>query len=73
MPTGFHPLLRIALINPLIASVSERKLLCSVQQFVRNAHIGRVGRRGNQRVRQTRLSVYANAFMPKCQRFPFLV
>ena len=60
MPTGLYVLLRISLFNALVTRITEYKFLFAVQQLVRNAHISRVGRRRDQRVRQARLGIRTN-------------
>ena len=57
---GPFVLLRISLFNALVTRITEYKFLFAVQQFVRNAHISRVGRCGDQRVRQARLGIHTN-------------
>jgi hypothetical protein len=63
---------RTALFNVLIACIAKRTVFLTVQPLVRDRHIGRVGRRGLQRMGQTQRSIHPNVGLyPKVPRVTF--
>lgn len=72
VPVGLRVLVLFTLLDALVARVTERIGLITVEQRMGLGHVRDIGRSAHERMDQSRFEINADvAFMPKCHSLPF--